>query len=295
MTDTRLRGAFSATITPMADGKVDEKALEKFVDWQITQGINGLVPCGTTGESPTLTHAEDKRVTRITIEVAAGRVPVIAGTGSNSTAEAIELTQAAKENGADAAMLVCPYYNKPTQDMLVRHFEAVAAAVDIPILIYNVPSRTAVDMTPETMGRLARIDNIIGVKDASNDVVRPYRTRKECGADFVNLSGEDGTQLAFRIADGHGVISVTANVAPALVSQLHAACDRGDFATAKAVQERLMPLHDALFCETSPAPVKYAASLLGLCTGELRLPMAEASEGAKRRVEDAMRSAGILN
>ncbi|MCR9254591.1 MAG: 4-hydroxy-tetrahydrodipicolinate synthase [Alphaproteobacteria bacterium] len=295
MADSRFKGAFTATITPMSDGKVDEKALEKFVEWQIAQGIHGLVPCGTTGESPTLSHAEDKRVTEITIAVAGGRVPVVAGTGSNSTEEAIELTRAAKENGADAAMLVCPYYNKPTQEMMVRHFEAVASAVDIPILIYNVPGRTAVDMTPETMGRLAKVDNIIGVKDASNDVVRPYRTREQCGADFVNLSGEDGTQLAFRIADGHGVISVTANVAPALVSQLHEACHKDDYTAAKRIQERLMPLHDALFCETNPAPVKYAASLLGLCKSDLRLPMSEISDGAKRQVEAAMRSAGILN
>lgn len=295
MADSRFTGAFTALMTPFKDGKVDEEALRKFVEWQIAEGINGLVPCGTTGESPTLTHDEDKRVTAITAEVAGGRVPVVAGTGSNSTDEAIELTQAAKENGADAAMLVCPYYNKPTQDMLYRHFEAVAKAVDIPILIYNVPGRTVVDMTPETMGRLAKIDTIFGVKDASNDVVRPYRTQKECGKDFVNLSGEDGTQLAFRIAGGHGVISVTANVAPGLTSQMHAAVNRGDWSAAQAIQERLIPLHDAMFCESSPGPVKYAASKLGLCTGDLRLPMAEISDGAKAQVDAAMRTVGLTN
>jgi 4-hydroxy-tetrahydrodipicolinate synthase len=290
-----IRGSIPALITPMKDGAVDEAAFRKLVNWQIAQGSHCLVPCGTTGESPTLSHEEHNRVIELCVEEAKGRVPVIAGAGSNSTIEAIRLTRHAKEVGCDAVLSVTGYYNKPTQEGQYRHFMAVAEAVDIPILLYNIPGRAVVGITVETMARLSKHKNIIGVKDATADLMRPSRERLECGKDWLLISGEDGTALGYNAHGGRGCISVTANIAPRQCAEFQAACAVGDFAKARDYQDRLMPLHDALFCETSPAPVKYAASLLGLCSEEVRLPLAEASEGARAQVKAAMQRAGLLN
>ena len=291
-----FKGSYVALITPMrTDGSIDEKKLEALVDWQIREGTNGLVPTGTTGESPTLTHTEHKRVVEVALSVAKGRVPVIAGTGSNSTAEAIDLTKHAKAAGADAAMLVTPYYNKPTQEGLYLHFKAVAEAVDIPIIVYNIPGRSVVNITVETMARIAKIPNIVGVKDATNDLARPYHTRATCGEGFAQMSGEDATILAFLSGGGHGCISVTGNIAPRLCSSMHVAWSEGRIKDATAIQDRLMPLHDALFSETSPGPIKYAASLLGLTAETVRLPLAPPGEGTRARVREAMTNAGLLN
>jgi 4-hydroxy-tetrahydrodipicolinate synthase len=290
-----LKGSLVALITPFRDGKVDEKAFQSFVEWQIEQGTEGVVPCGTTGESPTLSHDEHKRVVELCVEVAKGRVPVVAGTGSNSTAEAIDFTQHAKQAGADAALIVTPYYNKPTQEGLYQHYKAISDAVDLPIIIYNIPARCVIDMSVATMARLAKLPNIVGVKDATNDLARPLRTRAAIGADFSMLSGEDITAIAFLGQGGDGCISVTANVAPRACADMHQAWRRGEAATAMRINERLAPLHDALFCETSPAPVKYACSLLGKSTADVRLPLVPASPQAQETVRTAMRSAGVLN
>jgi 4-hydroxy-tetrahydrodipicolinate synthase len=280
----------------MKNGKVDEVAFRKFVNWQIEQGSHGLVPVGTTGESPTLTPEEHKRVIEICIEETRERVPVIAGTGSNSTMEAIEYTQHAHEAGADAALVVVPYYNKPTQDGLYAHFRAIADAVDIPIIVYNVPGRTVANISVETLARLSHdCKNIIGTKDASADLTRPSRQRLASGKDFIQLSGEDGTALGFNAHGGVGCISVTANVAPRLCSEFQEATLRGDYAAALSLQDRLMPLHHAMFVETSPGPVKYAASLLGLCEPEARLPMVPVVDSTKKAVREAMIHAGLLN
>ena len=289
-------GSFPALITPMKNGLVDEQAFRKFVNWQIDQGSHGMVAVGTTGESPTLTPEEHKSVIEICIEEARGRVPVIAGTGSNSTAEAIDYTIHAKQAGADAALVVVPYYNKPTQDGLYAHFRAIADAVDMPIFVYNVPGRTVANISVETLARLAAdCKNIIGTKDASADLTRPSRQRLISGKDFIQLSGEDGTALGFNAHGGVGCISVTANVAPRLCSEFQNATLKGDYATALKLQDRLMPLHHALFVETSPSPVKYAASLLGLCEPDARLPMVPVSESTKKVVHEAMIHAGLLN
>ena len=291
-----LRGSLPALITPMRNGAVDEAAFAKFVEWQIAEGSHGLVPVGTTGESPTVPEAEHKRLIEITVEVAARRVPVVAGTGSNSTAEAIEYTRHAKKAGADAALLVVPYYNKPTQDGLYAHFRAIAEAVDIPIVLYNVPGRSVANISVETVARLVKdCPSIIGIKDATADLTRPSRQRLMSGEGFIQLSGEDGTALGFNAHGGKGCISVTANVAPKLCAQFQEATLKGDFATALKYQDRLMPLHHAMFLETSPAPVKYAVSLLGLCGEELRLPLVGLGEGTKKAVREAMQHAGILN
>ena len=290
------KGSLVALITPMTqDGSLDEDAFARFVDWQIREGTKGIIPVGTTGESPTLSHHEHKRVVEIAVSVADGRVPVMAGAGSNSTAEAIDLTRHAKQAGADSALVVTPYYNKPTQDGLYRHYMAIADAVDLPIFIYNIPGRSVVDMSVETMAKLARHPNIIGVKDATANLTRPLHTSAACGPDFIQLSGEDHTALAFLAAGGHGCISVTANIAPRLCSQMHAAWQSGHLADAMAIQTRLVALHDAMFCETSPGPVKYAASLLGFTADHCRLPMAPVADTTKQRVRAAMVSAGILN
>jgi 4-hydroxy-tetrahydrodipicolinate synthase len=289
----RIKGSLTALITPLKDGKFDEAAFRKLVNWQIEEGTQGLVPCGTTGESPTLSHDEHNRVIELCVEEARGRVPVIAGTGSNATDEAIALTRHAKEVGCDAVLSVTGYYNKPTQEGQYRHFMAIADAVDIPILLYNIPGRAIVDITVETMARLSRHKNIIGVKDATANLMRPSRERLACGPDWLLISGEDGTALGYNAHGGKGCISVTANIAPRLCAEFQAACASGDFAKARTYQDRLMPLHDAMFCESSPAPVKYAASLLGLCSEEVRLPMAEASEAARVQVAAAMQKAGI--
>jgi 4-hydroxy-tetrahydrodipicolinate synthase len=291
-----FQGSFVALITPFdKNGQVDEAAFARLVEWHIREGTHGLVPTGTTGESPTLSHAEHKRVVEIAIEVAHGRVPVIAGTGSNSTEEAIDLTRHAKKAGADAALIVTPYYNKPTQEGLYLHFKAIADAVDLPIIIYNIPSRCVIDMSVETMARLAKHPNIVGVKDATANLTRPQHVRRACGPDFCQLSGEDHTALTFLAAGGHGCISVTANVAPSLCKELHEAWQQGRVKDAMAIQERLLPLHDAMFAETSPAPVKYAASLLGLALETCRLPLAPLSEATRNKVRAAMTEVGLLN
>ncbi|HET6307126.1 MAG TPA: 4-hydroxy-tetrahydrodipicolinate synthase [Rhodopila sp.] len=291
-----FKGSLVALITPMrADGSVDEKAFAAFVDWQIQEGTHGIVPVGTTGESPTLSHDEHRRVVEIAIEVSGGRVPVIAGAGSNSTEEAIALTRHAKEAGADAALVVTPYYNKPTQEGMFLHYTAIADAVDLPVIIYNIPPRSVVDMSVETMARLAKHPNIVGVKDATANLTRPLHTRRACGEDFCQLSGEDHTALAFNAAGGHGCISVTANIAPRLCSEMQTAWAEGRLAEAMALQNRLVPLHDAMFAETSPGPVKYAASLLGKTSEHCRLPMAPIMEPTRARVKAAMAEAGLLN
>ena len=298
MDTSGLRGSIVAIITPMTEaGAIDEAALRRMVDWHVEQGTHGIVAVGTTGESPTLDHDEHMRVVEIVIEQANGRVPVIAGTGSNSTAEAIDLTKHAARAGADAALVVVPYYNKPTQAGLYAHFRAVAeAAPELPVLIYNVPGRTVADISNDTITRLARdVPNIVGIKDATGDLNRPSLLRLSAGADFIQLSGEDGTALGFNAHGGRGCISVTANVAPKLCAEFQEATLKGDFARALELQDRLMPLHKALFVETSPGPVKYACSLLGLCLPFARLPMVEIADSSKEAVKAAMRHAGILD
>ncbi|MCA1941107.1 MAG: 4-hydroxy-tetrahydrodipicolinate synthase [Caenispirillum bisanense] len=290
-----FKGCITALITPFRDGKVDEKAFQDFVAWQIAEGIHGVVPMGTTGESPTVLHEDHARVVALCVEAAAKKVPVIAGTGSNSTDEAIWLTQRAKDAGADAALVVTPYYNKPTQEGLYQHFKAIQDAVDIPIVIYNIPGRSVVDMSVETMARLAKLPNIVGVKDATNDLARPLKTRLAIGADFCQLSGEDPTVMGFLAQGGHGCISVTSNIAPRLCAQMHEAWQKGDLETAFAIRDRLMPVHEAMFAETSPGPVKYAASLLGKCDGSVKLPLVPVTDATKERVRNAMVSAGIIN
>lgn len=295
MLNAKLRGSFPALITPFKYGKVDEKAYQKFVEWQIKEGSNGLVPVGTTGESPTVSHAEHKRIVELCIEVAAGRVPVIAGAGSNSTEEAIDFTRHAKKSGADAVLTVCPYYNRPTQEGLYLHFKAIAEAVDIPLIIYNVPGRTITDISVETLARLVKLPNIVGIKDATANMNRASRQRQVLGEKFIMLSGEDATALGFNAHGGQGCISVTANVAPRLCAEFQAATLRGDFAAALKLQDRLLPLHDALFVETNPGPVKYAVSRLGLCEDGARLPLSPVTEATKKVVDAAMRAAGVVN
>lgn len=291
-----FKGSLVALITPMCeDGSVDEKAYAAFVDWQIKEGTHAVVPVGTTGESPTLSHEEHRRVVEIAVEVAKGRVPVIAGAGSNSTEEAISLTRHAKEAGANAALIVTPYYNKPTQEGMFLHFTAIAEAVDLPIIIYNIPPRSVVDMSVETMARLAKHRNIIGVKDATANLARPLHTRRACGDDFCQLSGEDHTALSFNAAGGVGCISVTANVAPRLCSEMQTAWAEGRVHDAMTIQNRLVPLHDALFAETSPGPVKFAASLLGKTSERCRLPLAPLMGPTRERVRAAMTEVGLLN
>jgi 4-hydroxy-tetrahydrodipicolinate synthase len=290
-----LKGSLVALITPFRNKAVDEAAFQEFVAWQIEEGTHGLVPCGTTGESPTLHEDEHRRLIAICVEVAAGKVPVVAGTASNSTEHTIALTRQAKEAGADAALIACPYYNKPTQEGLYQHFKAVHDAVDLPIVIYNIPGRTSVDMSNATMARLAKLPNIIGVKDATNDLSRPLKMRIEIGPDFALLSGEDATAVAYLAQGGEGCISVTANVAPRLCADVHEAWQRGEVATVRRLNERLGPLHEALFTETSPAPVKYAVSLLGRATSEVRQPLWPIMPETREKVERAMRGAGILN
>jgi 4-hydroxy-tetrahydrodipicolinate synthase len=289
-----FQGSITALITPFKDGKVDAKAFQKIVTWQIDQGTHGLVPCGTTGESPTLTHDEHKQVIELCIEAARGRVPVIAGTGSNSTAEAVELTRHAKTAGADGVLVVTPYYNKPTQEGLYLHYKAINDSADIPILIYNIPGRSVVDMSVETMARLFKLKNIVGVKDATASMARVSQQRAALGTDFVQLSGEDATALGFMAHGGQGCISVTANVAPALCSEFQLACLAGNFRVALQLQARLMPLHDALFVESNPGPVKYAASKLGLCNAETRLPLAPLMPASRKKVDDALEAVGLV-
>jgi len=289
-----FQGSITALITPFKDGEVDAKTFQRLVEWQIDQGTHGLVPVGTTGESPTLNHEEHKRVIELCIEAAAGRVPVIAGTGSNSTSEAIALTRFAKEAGADGALVVTPYYNKPTQEGLYLHYKAINDAVDIPIIIYNIPGRSIVDMSVETMTRLFKLPNIAGLKDATANMSRVSQQRAAMGTAFVQLSGEDATALGFNAHGGQGCISVTANIAPALCSEFQLACLGSNFKRALEIQDRLMPLHDALFVESNPGPVKYAAEKLGLCSGETRLPLAPLAPASKAKIDAAIAQVGLV-
>lgn len=291
----RFKGSFTALITPFKNGGLDEEAFRRLVDWQIEQGTHGLVPVGTTGESPTLSHAEHKRVVELCIDAANGRVPVIAGAGSNSTAEAIDFAKHAEKAGADGVLVVTPYYNKPTQEGLYQHYKAINDAIGISIIIYNIPGRSVVDMSVETMARLYKLPNITGVKDATADLARASQQRLAMGTEFNQLTGEDASALGFMAHGGDGAISVTANIAPAHCAEFQNACLVGDFARALENQDRLMPVHDAMFVESSPGPVKYAAERLGLCSAKTRLPLVPISDATKKTVDSALISAGLLN
>ena len=292
---TSFRGSFTALVTPFKNGSVDEKAFRELVDWQIAEGTKGLVPVGTTGESPTLSHEEHRSVVEWCVDQARGRVPVVAGAGSNSTKEAIDLAQHAEKAGADAVLVVTPYYNKPTQEGLYQHFKAIDEAIGIPIIIYNIPPRSVIDMSVETMKRLWELKNIAGVKDATANVVRVSQQRAAMGPDFNQLSGEDATALGFMAHGGHGCISVTSNVAPRLCAEFQDSCLKGDYASALKVQDKLMPLHTALFIETNPAPAKYALSVLGKCAETVRQPMVTGAEKTRTAVREAMVRAGLIN
>jgi 4-hydroxy-tetrahydrodipicolinate synthase len=292
---TNFRGSFTALVTPFRDDAVDQHAFRDLVEWQIAEGTNGLVPVGTTGESPTLSHDEHKQVVEWCIGQARDRVPVVAGAGSNSTREAIELSRHAEQAGADAVLVVTPYYNKPTQEGLFQHFKAINDAIGIPIIIYNIPGRSVIDMSVDTMARLYELKNIAGVKDATANMVRVSQQRAAMGEGFNQLSGEDGTALGFMAHGGHGCISVTSNVAPRLCAEFQSACLRGDYAAALKLQDKLMPLHNNLFIETNPAPAKYALSVLGKIADTVRLPMVPLGEKSKAAVRDAMVHAGLVN
>ena len=289
-----ITGSLPALVTPFTNGQVDRDALKKLVNWHVDQGSHGLVPVGTTGESPTLTHSEHDDVVRIVVEEAAGRIPVIAGAGSNNTIETVRLVEAAKAAGATAALVVSPYYNKPTQAGLIAHFTA-AADCGLPVVLYNIPGRSVVDITPETMGTLSKHEMIIGVKDATGDLARVPRTRMTCGTDFVQLSGEDATALGFNAHGGVGCISVTANIAPALCAEFQTATLAGDYPKALTLLDRLMPLHEAVFTEPGLVGAKYGMSLLGLCSDEVRLPLVGLTDGTKEKMRAAMVYAGLLN
>ncbi|WCL55727.1 4-hydroxy-tetrahydrodipicolinate synthase [Gimibacter soli] len=289
-----FQGSITALITPFTeDGSVDAKRYQKFVDWQIKEGTHGLVPVGTTGESPTLTHEEHHHVVELCIEAAGGRVPVMAGTGSNSTREAISLTQAAQKMGADAALIVTPYYNKPNQAGLYAHFKAIHDATDLPIYIYNIPGRSVIDMGVETMAALAELPRIAGVKDATGDLERAAQQYRAMGPDFIMLSGDDPTSLAFYATGGRGTISVTSNIAPKLCSDFHKACLAGDYKTALALQNRLLPLHRAMFIEPSPAPAKFVGSLLGICTDRVRLPLLPLTDVGRATLASLVSEVGL--
>jgi 4-hydroxy-tetrahydrodipicolinate synthase len=290
-----FRGSITALVTPFSNGAVDEDAFRAHINWQIECGTHGLVPVGTTGESPTLSHREHERVVEVCVEEARGRVPVIAGAGSNSTAEAIAFSQHAEKIGADALLIVTPYYNKPTQEGLYRHFKAINDAVGLPIIIYNIPGRSVIDMSVETMARLYELQNIVGVKDATANVARVSLQRQAMGPDFIQLSGEDATALGFMAHGGHGCISVTANIAPKLCSDFQTACLKGDYASALTIQDRLMPLHTTIFIETNPSPTKFALAALGRMQEDVRLPMIPVSERTRGEVRAAMVHAGLLN
>ena len=289
-----FKGVFTALLTPFKNGELDEVSFRSFIDFQIESGIHGLVPVGTTGESPTVSHDEHKLAVEICIDQANKKVPVIAGTGSNNTAEAIELTNHACEKGADAALVVTPYYNKPNQEGLYAHYKAIAENSDIPIMIYNIPGRSIVDMSLETMNKLFQIKNIIGVKDATSDISRVFKYKSIIGDSFNQLSGEDATTLAYMTYGGHGSISVTSNIAPKLCSDFMNLCLAGKFDEASKINDKLMKLHECLFLEPSPGPVKYAAEKLGLMSSELRLPLVEISKNTKDRVDEAMKFASLI-
>ncbi len=290
-----FKGSIPALVTPFRDGKLDLDTLRALIDWHVAEGSGGIVPVGTTGESPTLSHEEHETVVAETVKAAAGRIPVIAGAGSNNTVEAIRFVQHAEKVGANAALVVTPYYNKPTQAGLIAHFRALHDASDLPIIIYNIPGRSVVDMTPTTMGELAKLPRIIGVKDATGDITRVSKQRETCGKDFLQLSGEDASALGFNAHGGRGCISVTANVAPRLCAEFQAATLAGDYATALDYQDRLMPLHEAIFLEPGLAGAKYGLSLLGRCSDEVRLPLVGLTDGTKGRIRAAMQHAGLLN
>jgi 4-hydroxy-tetrahydrodipicolinate synthase len=292
---TNFRGSFTALVTPFKNGVVDERAFRGLVAWQIDEGTNGLVPVGTTGESPTLSHDEHKQAVQWCVEEARGRVPVIAGAGSNSTREAIDLARHAESAGADAVLVVTPYYNKPTQEGLYQHFKAINDAIGIAIIIYNIPSRSVIDMSVDTMKRLCELKNIAGVKDATSSMVRVSQQRAALGTQFNQLSGEDATALGFMAHGGRGCISVTSNVAPRLCAEFQSACLRGDYGAALTLQDKLMPLHQNLFVETNPAPAKYALSVLGKCAETVRLPLVTLSDKSKSAVREAMVHAGLIN
>ncbi|WP_442772970.1 4-hydroxy-tetrahydrodipicolinate synthase [Paenirhodobacter enshiensis] len=289
-----FKGSFPALVTPFKNGELDLDTLKKLIDWHVEQGSDGVVPVGTTGESPTLSHEEHNRVIEEVVKASAGRLKVIAGAGSNSTAEGIDLIRHAEAAGADAALVVTPYYNKPTQRGMIAHFTAVHDASNLPIVIYNIPGRSVVDMIPETMGELAKLPRIVGVKDATGDLSRVAKQRMTCGADFIQLSGEDATAVGFNAMGGVGCISVTANVAPKLCAEMQAATLAGDYAKAVEYQDKLMPLHIAIFLEPGVSGAKYAMSKLGLCSAEVRLPLTELSETTKAKIDAAMRHAGLI-
>ena len=289
-----IKGSLPALVTPFKNGELDLVTLKKLVEWHVAEGSTGLVPVGTTGESPTLSHDEHQRVIEVVVQTAAGRVPVVAGAGSNNTREGISLIQFAERVGAQAALVVTPYYNKPTQAGMIAHFTALHDCCTLPIIIYNIPGRSVVDMSPETMGILAKLPRIIGVKDATGKIERVSQQRATCGADFIQLSGEDATALGFNAHGGVGCISVTANVAPRLCAEFQAATLNGDYARALEYQDRLMPLHDAVFIEPGLVSAKYCLSLLGLCSDEVRLPLVGLTDGAKVKLQSAMRHAGLI-
>ena len=290
-----FKGSFTALITPFKNGKFDETSFRSLIDFQIDSGTHGLVPTGTTGESPTLSHDEHIRIVEVCIEQANNKVPIIAGTGSNSTDEAIYLTKHAEKSGADAALVVTPYYNKPSQEGLLQHFTEIANSVNIPIVIYNIPGRSVIDMTNETMAKLYKLKNIVGVKDATGDIPRVYSTKNDVGKDYILLTGDDSTTLAFMTYGGHGAISVTSNIAPQLCSEFQNLCMDKKFYEASIINDQLMPLHRALFLESSPGPVKYAASVLGLCSEEVRLPVTTISKETKESIDSALRHASLID
>jgi 4-hydroxy-tetrahydrodipicolinate synthase len=289
-----FKGSFPALVTPFKDGALDISTLKRLVDWHVAEGSHGLVPVGTTGESPTLSHSEHGQVIAEVVKAAAGRIPVIAGAGSNNTSEGIELIRHAQAVGADAALVVTPYYNKPTQRGLIAHYTAVHDCCTLPIIIYNIPGRSVVDMLPDTMGVLAKLPRIVGVKDATGKIERVSQQRASCGADFIQMSGEDATALGFNAHGGTGCISVTANVAPRLCAEFQEATLRGDYTTALEYQDRLMPLHEAIFIEPGLVGAKYGLSKLGLCSPEVRLPLTELQDATKAQIDAAMRHAGLI-
>ena len=289
-----FHSSYTALLTPFKDNKVDYSSYKELIDFQINNGTHGLVPVGTTGESPTLSHDEHKKLIEVCIEQSNGRVPVIAGAGSNSTSEAVDFVKHACSAGADGLLVVTPYYNKPTQSGLLAHYNELIKHTSKPIIIYDIPGRSVIQMTDETMAKLAQDQFIVGVKDATADLTRPTRLQNVISDDFIQLSGEDGTALAYLAAGGHGCISVTANIAPNLLSRMHNAWKQGDVNTAQEINKKLMPLHDALFCETSPGPLKYAASLLGICSSDARLPIVEIEEDSKLKVKNALKQTGMI-
>ena len=289
-----FHSSYTALLTPFKDNKVDYSSYRELIDFQINNGTHGLVPVGTTGESPTLSHDEHKKLIEVCIEQSNGRVPVIAGAGSNSTSEAVDFVKHACSAGADGLLVVTPYYNKPTQSGLLAHYNELIKHASKPIIIYDIPGRSVIQMTDETMAKLAQDQFIVGVKDATADLTRPTRLQNVISDDFIQLSGEDGTALAYLAAGGHGCISVTANIAPNFLSKMHNAWKQGDINTAQEINKKLMPLHDALFCETSPGPLKYAASLLGICSSDARLPIVEIEEDSKLKVKDALKQTGLI-